>query len=228
MTFFLLLSFFSPILLFSFVNFINVRSPAVMTTSRKPHDDYYTSDQFTYRNNQTTHQNHLHDDSNQDGVITRKSKNGNYNIVEKDFGDRKVIYHIPIEYGENYDISQLEDIPTGEQQRSTNSPKLVRRRIYQQYNDDDYNNDYEYVEEIPIVTPMRHVYVSPRQQRDVQVVERIYESRLPIKTVEYIYQDDHQDVYEYRPEHEQEVEYVVRERIPKQIVTLVNYSKKKK
>jgi hypothetical protein len=201
-----------------------------MTTSRKPHDDYYTSDQFTYRNNQTTtiqHQNDLHAASNQDGVITRKSKNGTYNIIEKDFGDRKVIYHIPIEYGENYDVSQLEDIPTVEeqqQQQSTNSPKLVRRRIYQEYNDDDYNNDYEYVEEIPIVTPRRHVYVSPRRQRDVQVVERIYESRLPIKTVEYIYEDDHQDVYEYRPEREQEVEYIVRERLPKQIVTLFNYS----
>jgi hypothetical protein len=196
-----------------------------MTTNRIP-SDYYTSDEFIYRNNKIRtipHENYSHVLSNNTGVITNKTKNGSYNIVEKDFGDYKVIYHIPIEYGDDYDISQLEDIPIVPEQQSNDSPRLVRRRIYQQYNDVDYDNDYEYVEEIPVVSPRRRVYVSPRRQEDREVVQRIYEQRPPpTQTVEYIYEDDHSDPYAHRQENE-EVEYIVRERVPKQIVRLNIY-----
>jgi hypothetical protein len=196
-----------------------------MTTGRIP-PEYYTSDEFSYRNNKTRiipRQNYSYGSSNNAGVITSKTKSGTYNIIEKDFGTHRVIYHVPIEYGDDYDVSQLEDIPITEEeqpQQTINSPRLVRRRIYQQYDDSDYNDDYEYVEEVPIVTPRRRVYISPRPQRDTQIVETIYETRSPKKTVEYIYEDDRSDVYDYRPENEEEVEYVVRERAPKQIVRL--------
>jgi len=195
-----------------------------MTTNRIP-PEYYTSDEFSYRNNKTRiipRQNYSYGSSNNAGVITSKTKSGTYNIIEKDFGTHRVIYHVPIEYGDDYDVSQLEDIPITEEeqpQQPINSPRLVRRRIYQQYDDSDYNDDYEYVEEVPFVTPRRRVYISPRPQRDTQIVETIYETRSPKKTVEYIYEDDRSDVHDYRPENE-EVEYVVRERAPKQIVRL--------
>ncbi|CAF3830672.1 unnamed protein product [Rotaria sordida] len=178
--------------------------------------DYYTSDEFEYR-------------SNKNGIITNKTRKGSYNIVEKDYGDHKIIYHIPVEYGDDYDISELEDMPTAEeeqpqqQQQQRNSPKLVRRRTIHQYADVGYDNDYEYVEEIPSVAPRQRMYISPRRQRDPQFVDRIYETQPASETVEYVYEDDYPDDYDYRPENEEQVEYVVRERVPKQTVRLNKY-----
>ncbi|CAF2496950.1 unnamed protein product [Rotaria sp. Silwood2] len=176
-----------------------------MTTSRIP-SDYYTSDEFTYRNNKN-------------GVITNKTRNGSYNIVEKDYGDHKVIYHIPIEYGDDYDISELENMSTVEEEQSQqkhNSPKLIRRRIIHQYSDFDNDNDYEYVEEVPTITPRNRIYVSPRRQRDTQVVKHIYQPPPASETIEYVYEDDYPDDYDYRLENEEQVEYIVRDRVPQQ------------
>lgn len=191
-----------------------------MTTSgRLP--DYYASDEFVYKNNTSKmipQKNSSQTISNHDGVITTKTRSGTYNVVEKDFGDHKVIYHIPIEYGDDYDVSQLEDISITEEPITRNSPKLVRRRIVEQYHDSD--NDYEYVEEVPVLSPRRRVYQSPRRQSETQVIERIYEPIPPVQTVEYIYEDDYGDQYNYRPDNHEEVEYIVQERVPKEIVRL--------
>ena len=185
-----------------------------MTTSRLP-SEYRTSNEFSYENNTSRGIPR----ENQPGFITKKTKNGSYNIVEKDFGGHKVIYHIPVEYGEDYDVSQLEDIQPTQQQQLRNSPRLVRQRIYQQYR--DYDDDYEYVEEVPVISSRRRVYASPRRQGETQVVTRVYESQSPVQTVEYIYEDDYSDAYDYNTENdEEEVEYVVEERAPKQIVRL--------
>jgi hypothetical protein len=191
-----------------------------MTTSRRPFD-YYETDELVYKNNtprMIPQRNYSYPVSNHEGVITSKTRDGTYNVVEKDFGDHKVIYHIPIEYGDDYDVSQLEDISITDEQTSRNSPKLVRRRIIEQYNDYDYDNDIEYVEEVPVLTPRRRVYDSSRRPRDVQVIERIYEPIPPVETVEYIYEDDYGDRYERRPDNHEEVEYIVQERVPKQVV----------
>lgn len=155
-----------------------------------------------------------------DGVITSKTRNGSYNIVEKDFGDHRVVYHIPIEYGDDYDVSQFDDMPINDHDvRGNSSPKLTRRRIIQQYEDVDYD-DYEYVEEIPVVSPRRRrrIYYSPRPREDPPVIRKIYRPRSPAETVEYIYEDDSSDFYEYRPQPVEQVEYVIEERQPKPIV----------
>ncbi|CAF3326715.1 unnamed protein product [Rotaria socialis] len=185
-----------------------------MTTSRIP-SDYYASDEFTPANNRH-------------GVVTNKTRKGSYNLVEKDYGDHKVIYHVPVEYGDDYDISQLEDMPTvaeeDEEQRpqqlQSNAPKLIHRRIYHQYGDlDDNDNDDdddEYVEEQVIVRPRRRTYASPRRQRNIRIVDRIYEAQQPTEKIEYIIDNDYSDNYDNRPESQEEVEYVVRQRVPKE------------
>jgi hypothetical protein len=200
-----------------------------MTAHRIP-NNYYAPDEFSYGNNTKRV---IPRNNHNTGIITSRTKSGSYNIVEKDFGDHKVIYHIPVEYGDDYDISQLEETPTIEDrqqhQQGYSSPRLVRRRIYQEYDNVDYDDEYEYVEEIPISSPRRRVYVSPRRQtRDVQVIRRIYEPQPVVQpvveTVEYIYEDEYPDVYNNIREKEEEVEYVVRERVPKQTVRLNRYA----
>lgn len=179
--------------------------------------DYYASDQFTHT-------------SNKNGIITDKIRKGSYNIVEKDYGDHKIIYHIPIEYGDDYDISQLEDMPAiGEeddeeqqQPRRHNEPKLIHRRVYHQYEDFDHDND-DYVEEVAIVKPRRRVFVSPRRHGKTQVVDRIYEASPTREKVEYVIEDDYLDDSDNIPENE-EVEYVVRRRVPKQKVRINLYT----
>lgn len=194
------------LLIISFVVIIAVRSPAVMTTRR------FSSDESIYKSNRTRH----------DGSITNRRRNGSYNIVEKEYDDHKVIYHIPIEYGDDYDISQLEDISIDDEFSQRNSPKLTRRRIIQQYEDVEYDDEREYVEEIPVYTPRRRVYYSPRRRRDPPIIRKVYRTRSPIETVEYIYEDDSSDFYDYRPQPVEQVEYVIEERLPptKQIVRL--------
>lgn len=199
------LPYYYSILIISFVVIIAVRSPAVMTTRR------ISSDEAVYISNRTRH----------DGIITSRARNGSYNVVEKDFGDHKVIYHIPLEYGDDYDVSQLEDIPIDDGFSGRNSPKLTRRRIIQEYDDVDYDNDTEYVEEVPVLAPRRRVYYSPRRRRDPPIIRKVYRTRSPVETVEYIYEDDSSDFYDYRPPPPpaEQVEYVIEERLPaKQIV----------
>jgi hypothetical protein len=205
-----------------------------MTTSRLP-PNYYTSDEFTYGNNTNRfipHENDSHVSPNNRGVITQTKNDGSYNIIEKDFGDHKVIYHIPVEYGDNFDISALEDIPPVDeqqqqpqprQQQLNNSPRLVRRRIIQQYNDFDATDDYEYVEEIPAP---RRVYDSSRRSNDASNRTRVvYELQPPPppvpQTIEYVYDDDNTYFLDTRPQIEEEVEYLVREPEPR--TTVNNY-----
>jgi hypothetical protein len=214
-------------LIISFVVIILLRSLAVMTTSRLP-PNYYTSDEFTYENNNNNttrfvpQENYSHIIENSRGVITSKTRDGTYNVVEKDFGDHKVIYHVPIEYGDDYDISILDDIPSDDQLKRLvqDSPRLVRRRIIEPYNDFDDTDDYEYVEEI---TAPRRVFVSPRRSRDTQVVTRVYESEPPTQTVQHVYEDNYADDHDYRIQTEEEVEYIVRDRTPKPVVILNSY-----
>lgn len=154
-----------------------------------------------------------------DGVLTNRTRNGSYNIVEKQFDDHKVIYHIPIEYGDDYDVSEFDHMPIDDQDYRRNpSPKLTRRRIIQQYDDVDYD-DYEYGEEAPVLTPRRRrIYYSPRSRPEPPIIRKTYRSRSPVETVEYIYDDDSSDYYEYRPQPVEKIEYVLEERQPKQIV----------
>ena len=168
--------------------------------------------------------NYLFTDPNSKGVITKKSRSGSYNVIEKDFGDHKRIYHVPVEYGDNYDISQLDEPPIIEPVVQKPSPQLVRRRIYHQYEEPV---NYEYVE-IPSPSPpppppvtTRHVYVSPppapRPVRE-EVGEEIIETVPVNRKVRYIYEDDYANAYEYRPVNEEVVEYVVREPAPQTVV----------
>ena len=190
-----------------------------MTTSRRL-VDYYVPEEVVYKPNSSRVvplRNSHHDT-----VITTRAREGSYNVVEKDFGDHKVVYHIPIEYGDDYDVSQLEDISIVEEPTGRTSPKLVRRRIIEQYPDYD-NNDIEYVEEVPVVSSRRQIYPSPRRQPETQVIERIYEPIPPPPTVEYIYEDDYGEQYNYRPDNVEEVEYVVRERAPREVVRSLHF-----
>lgn len=194
-----------------------------MTTRQTP-PDYYPSEEYAYEKNShrriSPRKNPSHTVSHNGGVITSKRRDGTYNVVEKDFGEHKVIYHIPIEYGEDFDVSQLEDIPIHDEETNNSSP-LVRRRVIQEYDD---RNDYEYVEEVPIArSPRRHVYLPPKRQSETEIVERVYQRQSPRKTVEYVYEDDRSDRYEYRSDDDEEeiVEYVVREPKPKQIVRFI-------
>jgi hypothetical protein len=113
--------------------------------------------------------------------LYKQNNKGTYNVIEKDFGDHKVIYHVPFEYGDNFDISQLEDIPPVNQQpQSYNQPILVQRRIIQHYNDFDDTDRYEYVEEIP--ASKRRVYVSAHRPGSPEIVtKRVYETEPPKK-----------------------------------------------
>jgi len=188
-----------------------------MTTRQLP-VNYYTPDYGINNRNYTTKIIPRKNNSYNTGIITNRTKNESYKIVEKDFGDGKVIYYIPLEYGDDFDISQLGNKPKPDEEQVYNSPKLVRRRTIQQYSDIEYDNDYrEYVEEVPIVTSCRHVYILPRKQRNTQVIEKIYESQLPAEIVEDTYKKNYPDIFDYRAKNE-ETGYVVRENVPKQIV----------
>jgi hypothetical protein len=131
---------------------------------------------------------------NNSGTITNRTTNGQYTITEKDFGDHKLFYYVPSTYDNDYDISQLDETPP---------PIIVKRKYYQQYDDDYYN------EALPMITPRRYVYASPRRP---QVVRKIYYEPPPKQTVEYIYEDD------YRPKNENIIEYIVRDRVPRRRV----------
>lgn len=214
----------------SFVVIIGVRSPAVMTTSRMP-SDYYIIDEYAPKNNaqQFLPKSNYSQDipTARHGVVTNKTRKGSYNVVEKDYGDHKVIYHIPVEYGDNYDVSKLEDVPAVEEEAKPQqtSSKLVRRRIYHQYKNVNNDDNYEQVEEVPILTSRRHVYAPQTHPRDKQVVTRVYETQPVTETVEYVYDDDYSDIDDYRPDDEEEIEYVVRERVQEPIVRLNNQTK---
>jgi hypothetical protein len=111
--------------------------------------------------------------SNTKGVITNRSRNGQYNIIEKNFGDHKQFYYIPSTYDSDYDISQLDDVSSHEEeeQQQHYPSTVIRRRNYQQYDD-----------ELPRIPSRRYVYVTPRRR---QIIRRVYYEPPP-KTVEDI------------------------------------------
>ena len=193
------------------------RSSFVMTTIRlSPSDLHYPSDEFYYTTHRTSPRKiYSYPIPSEEGVVVSKRRSGTYNIVEKDFGEHRVVYHIPIEYGDHFDVTQLEDIPIFEEQKiqKKQSPQLVRRRIIQQYQNYDYDdeNDVEYVEEVPVSTSRKHVFVPAKHS--------------PRKTVEYVYEEDQSDPYEYQIDDQPEqVEYIVKERKPKQTVNYNFYT----
>ena len=171
--------------------------------------------------NRTNYENYHYKDPNTNGIITKKNRVGSYNVIEKDYGDHKRIYHVPIEYGDNFDLTQLDEPKIIDETQPVTSPRLIRRRIYHEY--DDYNQDYspreDYFEDTPAVST-RRVYVSPRRNaRETEVVQRVYETAplQPVKKVEYIYEDDNANLYEYRSETPEEIEYIRTEK-PKTLV----------
>jgi hypothetical protein len=149
-----------------------------MSTYRvEPDDDDY----YSYTQNET---------------VNRTKQNGQYTIIEKDFGDHKLFYYIPEEYGNNYDISQLDEIPTNEEEHKYYSPRSVRRK-------------YDYIDKLPLISPRRYTHVSPRR---AQVIRRIYYEPPPPQKVEYVYEEDD------RPEDEEIIEYILGDRRPRQRV----------
>ncbi|CAF1150154.1 unnamed protein product [Adineta ricciae] len=134
------------------------------------------------------------------------SKNGTYNIVSKDYGDHQVNYYIPREYGDEFGIQQLEEMSLVNDQPYRNSAGYIPRRMYQPYDEYDPNNGVEYVEEVPMMmTPRTMVNVSPRRQRQPQVIREVYEPTLPIptETVEYVYETQPPPIIE------EETEYII-------------------
>jgi len=164
-----------------------------------------------YKSNEILNRNYAYINPNNTGKITNRTKNGPYNITEKDFGDHKVVYYIPSSYEDNYDLSQLDEEPFYREPQKHYSPTVVRRRYHHLYNNNDDDND---VEQLPMISPRGHMYITPRRP---QVIKRIYyqppsPSPPPSETIQYIYEDD------YRPKNEEIVEYIVRDRPPRQRV----------
>jgi hypothetical protein len=165
-----------------------------------------------YSPNEYLNRNYKYIIPNNTGQITKRTKHGPYTVIEKDFGDHKLLYYVPSSYANDYDLSQLDEEPVYQEQQKYYPPIVVRRRYYQSYD----NDDDDYIEEAPIISPRRHVYVSPR--RRPQVIKRIYYEPSPTpppppsQRIEYIYEDD------YRPKNEEFIEYIVRDRAPKQRV----------
>ncbi|CAF2457088.1 unnamed protein product [Rotaria sp. Silwood2] len=160
--------------------------------SRVVPEYYYTSNDIS-----NEHGNRL---KNHSQVTSNRRKKRRYNIIEKDRGDHKTYYYVPVEYGENYDISQLDEIPVYEEKKRNYSPILVRRTNLESYDDN-------HIEKLPIISPRQHNYVSPRR---AHVIERIYYEPSQSQTSEHVLENDH------RPQNEETNEYVLQDRVPKQ------------
>ena len=143
---------------------------------------------------------------NNTGSITNRSKTGPYNVTEKDFGDHKVLYFIPSTYEDDYDLSQLDEKPFYQEQRTYSPRPVVRRRYYQSSDDEDE----QYMEELPSISPRRYRYIPSDRP---QVIKRIYYEPSPPATqiTDYIFEED------YRPKNEEVIEYIVQSRAPKRV-----------
>ena len=147
-----------------------------MTTNHvKPGYYYYLL------NEENQWENHL----NTKGVITHRSRMGQYNVIEKNFGDHKQFYYIPSTYDSNYDIAQLDDTSSHEEEEEQQQhypSTVIRRRNYQQYDD-----------ELPRIPSRRYDYVTPRR---TQIIRRIYYEPPP-QTADYIYRSRNEDIIKY-------------------------------
>lgn len=189
-----------------------------MTTSNIPPDDYaYDEVIYDHDLRRSIPDDHYVDYyPNEYDVNARTSKRGTYNIVAKDYGDHKVNYYIPRGSGNDYNIPSLEDMSIIEDPQIRH-PSVVQRRIYPQYDGYDPNHGFEYIEEVPYVTPHTIVNVAPARQRDTQIITEIYEPQPPpTETIEYVYET------EPRPDILEEPEYIIEEHVqqPQPIVRL--------
>jgi hypothetical protein len=130
-----------------------------------------------------------------DGSITNRTKDGLYNIVEKEYDDRKVFYYVPAAYGNDYDLSQLEEELFPEQQPKQDPPVDVR----QQYHQPSDSRGYEYSP----TPPRRDMHFSPRRP---VVIKRIYFDPTVSPPPP--------------PPSPQKIEYIVRNRAPRKRVRL--------
>lgn len=135
--------------------------------------------------------------------LSRKHK-GLYNIIEKTLDNHTVYYYIPVEYGRNYDISQLAEIPLDDNYTRNNTPILAKRRNIDSHDDN-------YIEKLPRISSRQRNHVPLRRPH---MIERIY-FETPSKVNEYV-----DDDYHHRPKNAEIYEHVTRERVPKQHVGL--------
>jgi hypothetical protein len=103
-----------------------------------------------------------HSTPRQTGSIPNRTKNGLYNIIEKDYNQHKVLYYIPSAYGNDYNISELEEELFHPEQPKYDTPVGVRQQYHQPSN--NRNNDYS-------PSPRRDMRASPRRP---VIIKRIY------------------------------------------------------
>ena len=141
--------------------------------------------------------------------ISNRGKYGKYTINQKDFGDHKLFYYIPVEYGNNYDLSQLDEMPINERKTQMHLSSLVRRKYYRIY-------DNNYIEKIPIISPRGHARISPGR---ASIIRRLHYRLVAPNTSKYVYEHD------YRPKNEEITECTVQDHLPRREVGLVFLSK---
>ncbi|CAF4617945.1 unnamed protein product, partial [Didymodactylos carnosus] len=74
-------------------------------------------------------------------LTPRINNDDDYEVVEKDYVDRKVIYHIPIEYADQYDLDNVDETMFDQSVK----PRIarVKYRPYETTDADDYYHEYE-------------------------------------------------------------------------------------
>ncbi|CAF1279729.1 unnamed protein product [Adineta steineri] len=163
-----------------------------MATSYMPYDDY-AQEESIYGNEYSRsmpHDGYLEMPPNESDGVVGTSRNGSYNIVSKDFGDHKVNYYVPREYGDEYDINQLEDMSIADEQPFRNQSGVVSQRMQQQYDNYDQADGFDYIEEAPEEepeeTPRPIMSVPPRRYGERDVIPEMYEP--PLHPTEYMYE----------------------------------------
>ena len=140
--------------------------------------EYYSKPNQIFYGPQQTSRDHPY-------VITNRSQRGEYNVTERDYGDRKVSYFIPAEYENRYDPAYLDDGPAYDRY---NTPILVRRRYYRSA-DDAYPY---YEEEVPMASSRRYAEPPPLLPKRPRVIKRVYFQPSPTPPpVQYVYEDEH-------------------------------------
>ena len=140
----------------------------------------------------------------QTGPNTNRTQNGLYNVTEKEVNGHKLLYYVPTAYGNNYDLSQLDEGLNDEEQPKYSPSTDVRRLV------DIHNNT---------PTPRRDKYVPPRRPK---VIKRTYFDPSPPpppppptrQKIVYIYEKA------YIPQNKDIVDYVIRDRVPRRRVGL--------
>ena len=137
--------------------------------------------------------------------IPNRTKNGLYNITEKEVNGQKLLYYVPTAYGNDYDLSQLDEGLHDEEQQSKYSPLTDIRRS---------SDTHDYT-----ATRRRDKHFSPKRPK---VIKRTYFDLTPPpppppptrQKIVYIYEKA------YIPKNKDIVEYVTRDRAPRRRVGL--------